>query len=181
MSGYIFRQRCRPQGDWRIDEVIEFLDLVEEAFRCSTLYDSSNRPVDISETGLRKIFEKAAKRLLPGLGANEHFYTIPPRKRDDNTVSIEIHTGTHPTERFIDSYDILMGDKGKVPDFDYFEKSIQIFKPFEAFLAERQNEFKLDTFNREALPGILQASQSSGDSITWTKAWHDPSGESITA
>lgn len=147
MSGYVFVQRCRPQGHFRIYEVIEFLHLMKEAFRCPTLYDSGNRPVDITETGLQKIFEKAARKLLPGLGATEHFFTIPPNKRDNNTVAIEIHTGTHPEEVFIDFYDISMDDKRKLPHFDYLEKSIQLFEPFEAFLAERENEYNLDAYD----------------------------------
>jgi len=132
--------------------VAEFLDLAKEAFRRPALYDSHNRPVDLTEAGLRRIFEKAAQRLLPGLGANEDFFTIPPDKRDDNTARIEIHTGTNPDKVFIDSYNISM-DGSQVPDFDYLEKFIEIFKPFEAFLAEDKNESRLDSYNRQqAIP-----------------------------
>jgi hypothetical protein len=149
MSGYIFRQRCRPQGDFRIDEVIEFLDLAQEAFRCSALYDSRSKSIDLTEVGLQSIFERAAARQLPDLGADVDFFTIPPRKRDRNTVRIEIHTGTHPEKIFIDTYNISMDDKRKLPNFDYFEKFIEIFKPFEAFLAEDENEYQLDSYNRQ--------------------------------
>jgi hypothetical protein len=126
------------------------------------MYDSHNRPVDMTREGLQKIFEREAKRLLPGLGATEHFYTIPPRNRDDNTVAVEIHTGTARDEQFLDTYNISMGDKRKVPDFDYFEKAIEIFEPFEAFLAEAENEFRLNAFDRERVgvpftkPGIIR-------------------------
>jgi len=152
MSSYTFRQGCRPRGDFRILEVIEFLDLVREAFRCRELYDSHDHPVELTEAALGRIFERAAKRLLPGLGANEDFFTIPPRRRDNDTARIEIHTGTDPKEIFIDSYDISM-DKRQVPDFDYLEKSIEIFKPFEAFLADDENEYRLDAYDRQqAIP-----------------------------
>lgn len=149
MSGYIFRQRCRARGDFRIQQILEFLDLVQVAFRCSTLYDFNNRPVALTEEGLRRTFQKRVDKLFPTTGATEYFYTIPPRKRDDNTVAAEIHTGTHPGEPFIDTYNISMDDKKKLPDFDYFEKSIEIFRPFEAFLAETENEYRLDAFNRQ--------------------------------
>jgi len=152
MASYKFEQNCRPRGDFRIPEIIEFLELVKEAFRCPALYDSHNRPLDLTEAGLRRIFEKAARRLLPGLGANEDFFTIPPDKRDNNTARIEIHTGTDPEEIFIDSYDISM-DGAQVPDFDYLEKFIEIFKPFEAYLADDENEYRLDSYNRQqAIP-----------------------------
>lgn len=155
MSGYIFRQRCRPQGDLRVPQVIEFLDLAKKAFRCPTLYDSRDMAVDLTETGLRKVFKRATNRLFPTVGATKYLYTIPPGKRDDNTVAIEIHTGTHTEERFIDTYNISMDHKNKLPDFHYLERSIEIFKPFEAFLAEHENESRLDAFNRQqADPGF---------------------------
>jgi hypothetical protein len=153
MGGYIFRQHCRPRGDFRIREVAAFLDLVSEAFQCPRVYDSHSRPVIWTEDELQKIFEKAAARHLPGLGATLDFFTIPPRKRDPNTVAIQFHTGTQPGEPFIDTYNISMDRRSKLPDFTYFEKSIEIFRPFEAYLAEDENEDRTDAYNREqALP-----------------------------
>jgi len=155
MSGYMFRQRCRPRGDFRIPQIMEFLDVMKEAFRYSRLYDSHDKPVELTETGLRKILEKNVDKVFPSIGATLDFFTIPPRKMDDDTVSFEIHTGTQPDEPFIDAYDISMDDKRKIPDFDYLERSIQIFKPFEAFLSETENEYQLNAFNRQrAHPGF---------------------------
>ena len=145
----MFRQRCRPQGDYRIDQILEFLALIQEAFQCPNLYDSNSRVVDLKKESLLKIFEKAAKRLLPDLGATEFFYTIAPKKRDNNTVAVEIHTGTKPGEVLIDTYNISMDNPSKLPKFDYFCKFIEIFEPFEAFVAETDNEFTLDSYNRQ--------------------------------
>jgi hypothetical protein len=149
MGCYSFDQRCRPRGDFRIPEIKEFLHLLKDAFLCSTFYDSNGRTVNLSEIGLQTIFEKAAKELSPGLGAVVHFFTLPPRRKDHNTVRIEIQTGNHPGKIFIDSYDISIGDGSKVPDFDYFEKFIETFRPFEAFLAESDNEYGLDSYDRQ--------------------------------
>jgi hypothetical protein len=129
--------------------LIEFLGLVKEAFRLSDLYDSKSRPIDVTEAGLWKIFEKASRGRAPELGATVDFFTLPPRMRDDNTVRIEIGTGHHPEKPFIDSYNLSMGDGKKVPDFRYFKKSIKIFKPFEAFLEEAKNESRLDSYDRQ--------------------------------
>jgi len=148
MSGYIFRQRCRPRGDFRIDEVLDFLDLIKEAFGCSTLYASRGRPVDMSEDGLRRILEKNVDKIFPELGTTLELFTIRPPSRDKRAVRIEIHTGIHPKQIFIDTYNISM-DRSQVPDFDYLEKSIEIFEPFEAFLAEDENEDKLDAYDRQ--------------------------------
>jgi hypothetical protein len=149
MGGYDFDLRCRPSGDFRIPEMIDFLDLVREAFKCSVLYDSHSRPVNISEANLQKTCDKEAKEILPGCGVNIFFYTIPPQKILENRISVEIHTGTDPGEVLIDSYSILIGDKRMLPDFEYFERSIEIFKPFEGFLADDENEFQLRARDRQ--------------------------------
>jgi len=149
----MFRQACRPRGDFRIPELIEFLHLVMEAFKCSAVYDAKSNPVDLTESMLRKTIEKRVDKIFPSIGATLNFFTIPPRKRDENTVRIEIHTGTQPEEIFVDRYDLAIGEVQKLPDFDFFEKFIEVFKPFEAYLEEGENEHKLDAYAREqAIP-----------------------------
>lgn len=153
MNSYIFRQGCRPRGDFRVPEVIQFLRLVREAFRCADLYESNGRPLDLTESALHNIFKKETDRIFPSVGATVDFFTIPPSKRDDNTVRIEIHTGTQPDKIFIDTFDIAIGDEKRVPDFDYLEKFIKIFKPFEAYLSEGENEYRLKAYSRQqAIP-----------------------------
>jgi hypothetical protein len=157
VASYTFDQLCRPRGDFRIPEMIEFFDLILEAFRLPALYDSRDRPLSMTETELNRILEKAAARQLPGLGADVDFFTIPPSRRDPNTARIEIHTGTSPDKKVIDFYSISMDDGRKVPDFEFFEKSIPIFKPFEAFLAEGDNEYELNSYDRQrANPGFTR-------------------------
>jgi hypothetical protein len=152
MSSYIFRQGCRPRGDFRIDELIEYFDLMKEAFGFPILYDKNSKPVEVDRDVLERTFRKKIDRLFPGIGVNVDFFSIPPRNRDDNTIRFEIHTGTHADEKFIDSYDISMY-RWRIPDFRYFEKSIEIFRPFEAFLAEDRNESQMDAYNRDqAIP-----------------------------
>jgi hypothetical protein len=148
MNSYTFRQRCRPRGNYRIKEIIKFLKLAEEAFQCESLYDVRGNPIDLTEPQVRGIMEKAVDKRFPGLGAIEEFFTIPPRKRHSGTVRVEISTGTHPDKPFVDWYDLHMGQASKVPDLAYFKRSIKIFRPFEAFLAEDENEFKLDAHGR---------------------------------
>jgi hypothetical protein len=153
MSEYDFQQRGRPTGDFRISDIIEFLDLVREAFRCSKLYNFSDKPIDISEEGLEKIFRREEKKILPGVGVNVSFFTLPPGKKEDNTVVIEIHSGSDPDGVLIDTFNLLIGDKKKLPNLDYLEKSIEIFKPLEAFLADRENEWKLRARDRQRAIG----------------------------
>ncbi len=149
MNSYLFSQNCRPRGDFRIDEILEYFDLMKEAFRCSEIYGSNSKPLELTRENLERIFRKKIDKLFPGIGVNVDWFSIPPRKRDDNTVRFEIHTGTFPDEVFIDTYDISIGEAKKVPDLSYFEKSIQIFEPFEAYLGESENEYALDSYNRQ--------------------------------
>jgi hypothetical protein len=153
MNSYIFRLGCWPRGDLRVEEILEFLHLAKEAFRCPALYDDKDTGVTLTESGLLKIFQKEYDPRFPGLGVIVHFFTIPPGRRDDDTVRIEIHTGTHPSKKFIDTFNISMDDSRKVPSMDYFERFIEIFKPFEAFLGVGPNEAAFDTYNRQqAIP-----------------------------
>jgi hypothetical protein len=153
MGSYTLRQRCRPKGDFRIAELIEFLTLMKEAFRISRLYDKRNRPVRLTSSDLNNIFQRKLSKRFPSIGADVDFFSIPPGNRDDDTVRFEIHTGTHSDEIFIDTYNISIGEEKKVPDLSYFEKSIEILKPFEAFLSEFDNEDALDSYDRQqAIP-----------------------------
>jgi hypothetical protein len=153
MASYSFGQQCRPRGDLRVAEIIDFLTLMKEAFRIPELYDKRNRPVHLTPSDLHNIFLKKIDKRFPGIGVNVDFFSIPPGKRDDNTVRFEIHTGTHTDKIFIDFYDISIGEARQVPDLSYFEKSIQILKPFEAFLSESDNEDALDWYDRQqAIP-----------------------------
>jgi hypothetical protein len=153
MGSYTLRQRCRPKGDFRILEIIRFLDLMKHAFRISELYDKRNKPVHLTPSDLNSRFQKITKKVLPGCGIDIDFFSIPPRNRNDHTVRFEITTGNHPDKIFIDAYNIAIGEPKKVPDLSYFERSIQILKPFEAFLSEIDNEIALYSYDRQqAIP-----------------------------
>jgi hypothetical protein len=153
MASYTLWQRCRPRGDFRIEEIIDFLNLMKKAFRFSVLYDKRDRPVQLAPPDLHSMFQKNINKHFPDVGADVDFFSIPPGIRDRNTVRFEIHTGTHPDKIFIDFYDISIGERRQVPDLSYFEKSIEILKPFEAFLSEFSNEIALDWYDRQqAIP-----------------------------
>jgi hypothetical protein len=153
MASYTLWQRCKPRGDFRTKEIIRFLNLMKRAFRFQVLFDRRDKPVALSTSILETAFQKVVNKRSPGVGVDVVFFSIPPSKRDNNTVRFEIHTGTHPEKIFVDSYDISIGDAKKVPDLSCFEKSIQILRPFEAFLSEFNNEIALDWYDRQqAIP-----------------------------
>lgn len=150
MSSYSFHQYCRPSGDLRVNEIVDFFSIMREGLKFSDFFDKNDKPLEISTGTLRNIFEKKlAKERFPNIGVVFHFFSIQPSKRDDNTIRFEIHTGTHPDEVFVDSYDIDIGGSNLLPDLEYFKKSIKIFKPFEAYLSEFRNESELNAYDRQ--------------------------------
>ncbi len=156
MSSYMFRQWCRPGGDFRVRDVTEFLGLIMDTFGWPALYDSRSKVVDLTREALHDRFVKETDRLFPRIGATLSFYSVPPRRRDDNTRCIDIHAGTQAGERFNDTYSVSLGDGSMVRDFVPFMKSITIFRPFEAFLEEAENEYRLDSHNRLQVFGFTQ-------------------------
>jgi hypothetical protein len=149
MSSYMFRQGCRPVGDFRIPQIIEFLILMKKAFRTEAWFDDRDRPVHMTYDYLYGVFRKRIDKRFPDIGVDEDFFSIPHRNRDDATIRVEMHTGTSPEKIFHDNYNISMSDAGQVPNFSYLRRSIEIFQPFEAFLAESRNEHDLDAYNRQ--------------------------------
>jgi hypothetical protein len=157
MASYSFDQRCRPCGDFRIDEMIEFFALMKEAFRFPELYDQHSKPVPLQSSVLQSIFSKSLSKVFPSVGSEVAFFSIPPRSRDDKTVRFDMHAGTGSDENVIDQFNIEIGERSRVPDLSYFERSIEIFHPFEAYLSEDNNEFDLNSYDREqAQPGFTK-------------------------
>ncbi len=156
MSSYMFRQWCRPRGDFRVNEMVEFLGLLQAAFQWPALYDHRNRIVDPTPEAIHQRCVKETDRVFPSLGASLSLYSIPPRKRDDRTRVIEIRTGVQPGERSNDRYNVSLGDGSDVSDLVPFLRSITIFRPFEAFIQEDENEYRLDAYDRQnATPGFV--------------------------
>jgi hypothetical protein len=126
---------------------------MKDAFKFRILYDRRDKPLHLAPPDVQNSLQRKVDKRFPDIGVNVDFFSIPPGKRDNNTVRFEIHTGTHPDKIFIDFYDIFIGEARKVPDLSYFEKSIQILRPFEAFLSEIENEDALDSYDRQqAIP-----------------------------
>jgi len=149
MTSYMFHQRCRPKGDLRVKEILQWLELMRIAFGVESLYDTNNRPVHLNEKYLFMIFEMKRDRRFPEIGVNKDFFSIQPKLRSNETIRFEIHTGCNPKTTFIDTYHVDIGSGDRLPAFDYFKESIRILRPFEAYLSESRNEINLGTYDRQ--------------------------------
>jgi hypothetical protein len=88
-----------------------------------------------------------AKASVPGAGADIDVFG---RVGDsDGYVACEIHTGTSPAEPFIDHYNIDFGAGGLTVSTDEFRAAVHAMRPFEAFIAELNNDEDLDAYGRQ--------------------------------
>lgn len=150
MGNFTFYNRCRPCGDYRAHEIITSLTILKEAFCCENFYDGNDNVLKITSGSLKEILEKEnAKNPFPETGVGLHLFSIPPSKKDDSTLRFEIHTGTAPDSIFIDSLTVSIGNSLQETHLQYLVRFIEIFNPFESFIAEASNEKRLDSYMRE--------------------------------
>jgi hypothetical protein len=159
-----FVQVCWPRGDFRVEEILRFFALMQPAFGLSTLYYRRGKPVELSAAALEKRFKGIMRReILPGYGASEDFFTVLPSQRGGNNVGFTITTGTQPGGKYIDMYNIDIGEAGKVPDRSHLKQSIEIFNPFEAYLSDSRNEAALRLHRRrQAIPDLRRPAMIAG-------------------
>jgi hypothetical protein len=150
MAFFTYDQRCHPNGEFRIQEVIKFLIKIKQNFGIVDFYDRNDKIVDLSEEYLQKLLEsKLPKGRFSKLGATINFFSQPPSLRDDSTLLVEIHTGTNPEKRLIDHYNFSIGNHFDLQYLDFIRDSIKLFNPFEAFVLESANEFKTQAHVRQ--------------------------------
>jgi hypothetical protein len=105
---------------------------------------------------LEKLFRTAAQEApFPGAGADVDLHG----RIDDteNYIRCDFHTGTRPGELFIDHYNVDFGESGLRIDARSFRRGIELIRPFEAFLAELNNEDELDAYTRQQEVGLFKA------------------------
>ncbi len=152
MNKYEFRLRLRPIGKFRENEVVCLLKLIQKTLNIRNFFDNEDKTVELNPIFMKIRFEnKLSKKnkYFKDIGVNVSFFTIPPSKRDNSTLRINIHTGTQPEVKQIDFCSISLHGKENIPDFTYLRKTIEIFRPFEGYLEEAKNESNLASFDRQ--------------------------------
>jgi len=130
---------------------------MQEAFGLDRLYEKNSEPVELQEPGLLHAFERKRDKRFPGIGISIDFFSLPPKERRAETVRFEIHTGTNSDEPFLDTFNVSIGYSSPVPHSNYLKRSIEILRPFEAFLSEDHNEENLHSYERQrTTPGFTR-------------------------
>lgn len=147
MGHYQLVQRCRPSGTYRLEETQAFLALLRNATQVEA-YVLANRIVGVDGEALRSLFESlAAKAPFPEAGIDLDLYGRVAASHD--YLRVEIHSGTAPGEMFIDHVNVDFGANGRCLSEEYFRRAIEILRPFEAYIAELDNEHDLESYDSQ--------------------------------
>jgi hypothetical protein len=107
---------------------------------------------DVVDAVLQRALAKAP---FPGAGADESVFGR--QGSSDEYVRVDLHVGTSPGEPFIDQYNVDFGPGGRCITAGDFKETLRIIKPFEAFVAEVNNEVVLDSYTRQQQIGLFKA------------------------
>jgi len=150
MNHYKLIQRCRPEGTHRIPELLEFLDDCKELLGISVFGSSEGTLVvdRFSVDDLTSILRASEKRAIaPSAGVD---FDIHGSLRDaDHVIRFEVHCGTRPGEVFVDFVNLDFGRDGPIPPKELLTRGVRILLPFEAYVAELNNEHLMDAYSRQ--------------------------------
>jgi hypothetical protein len=148
MGRFELVQRCWPTGSFRSAEVAQFLSSLARDCHLSRFETLDNRDFKATADSLELLFQAALDEApFPAAGADVDLHGAIGET--DDYVRCDFHTGTKPGQAFIDHYNVDFGESGIHITADQFRKAVQIVKPFEAFLAELNNEDSLDAYTRQ--------------------------------
>jgi hypothetical protein len=147
MAHYELVQRCRPIGSYRLKETVAFLSLLRDATEVEA-YELAKRTFEPDEEGLRLLFESlASKSPFPEAGVDVDLYGRMAVSQE--YLRVEIHSGTRPGEAFIDHVNVDLGGNGRGVSETYFRRAIDTLRPFEAYVAELDDEHELDSYGSQ--------------------------------
>jgi hypothetical protein len=156
MANYRLDQLCRPSGSLRVSELAVLLSLISRVCGVATFEVAGEGPIAITPEALEGALQ-AALTEAPFAGAGADLDVFGRLGSGDEYIRCEIHAGTASDEPFIDFYNVVLGERGPCIGVDEFKEAVQAIRPFEAFLAERNNEADLDAYNRQQQLGFFTA------------------------
>jgi hypothetical protein len=131
-----------------VEGIATLLSLIKTSCGISGFELAGGRPFAATPAAIEAALQSLlAKASVPGAGADIDVFG---RVGDgDEYVACEIHTGTSPGEPFIDHYNIDFGAGGLVVSASDFKAAVRAMRPFEAFVAELNNDEALDAYGRQ--------------------------------
>jgi hypothetical protein len=156
MGRYQLVQRCRPLGDYRVPQVLEFLQQAQSMFGISTFVspEFAVETESLSERSLQQLLDQARQKApSPTAGVDLDIHGAVGNTGD--LIRFELHCGTHPDGIFVDFFNLDFGRNGPTPTPALVRIGVEALLPFEAFVAELNNEHTMRAYARQnAIPGF---------------------------
>ena len=138
MSQFQFTQRCRARSELRIKDAIEFMLCMQQAFHVPGWVDAEDQPVALSldavESTLRSLVSE------PDLERFGVTWVVKSTGDDAPIVLAMAMGGDEWSPNFFNT-DFTRTDT--LPDLLCFRQSIEMIRPFEAFILDEKNEREL--------------------------------------
>lgn len=155
MSRFAFTQSCRPRGNLRIDDIVAFMDIMQEAFGVRAWVDPDEQLMaptgDAIETRLKSGNSEADL---------ERFGAILLVKSEGEEASIIVSVGVGGGKWSQNYFNLDFTRSNRMPALQYFEKSIELIRPYEASIVEvdsdRETRQRLPEKPHSDRPRILQ-------------------------
>lgn len=153
MARFELVQRCWPSGSFRSSAVAAFLSQLVKACGLSKFEVPSGGDFVPTSEEMEALFQAAARKApFPEAGAD---LDVHGRIQGTNEyIRCGLHSGTKPGEPFIDHYNADFGESGLRINANDFRRAVEVMRPFEAFLAELNNEDALDAYTRQQQVGF---------------------------
>ena len=147
MSRFIIKHRFHPENDYRVLELAKFLEFSQRLFDCRAFFDDGDNPINLEQKHLEAFLKSQSD--LGKAGITFDLFSLPPSERNDQTEVVEVHTRTAANSQFIDSLTLKISSSFSEDHLYSLEELVSIIRPFEAFVAEWQNERDLDSHGRQ--------------------------------
>lgn len=116
--------------------------------------ESAIEAESLSHGLLQQLLDQAQqKSLAPKVGADLDIHGALGDTGE--FIRFELHCGTHPDEIFVDFFNLDFGSNGPTPTAALVRNGVDVLSPFEAFVAELNNEYTMRAHARQnAIPGF---------------------------
>lgn len=134
MAKYQFSQSCHPRGDLRVNDLTEFLKLMQEAFGVRGWIDADGNLVDLRPEAVeRLLLAQNRGRDLAKFGAGLVVVSV------EEHLSILLKIAVGGDEWAPNDFSVDFSHTDILPNLRYFRQSIELIRPYEASIFEQSN------------------------------------------
>lgn len=155
-NSYRYVQRYRPSTANRVPGLVSFIRETLVLLGDPPLFDDEDNQIECTESTISELVQKAKQTMPAGLGASIDLFA--GTASTENISRYELGVGTTPGKILIDFYGLQFSPTASIDPFwdsNAIKALLSIEVPFEAFLAENNNEWNLNAKQRQnKIPGF---------------------------